>query len=139
AQYRELEAFSAFGSDLDKASQSQLDRGARLVELLKQGQYEPFPVAHEVVSIWAGTTGQLDDIEVADVRAFETELLSYLKRQQSHLLDTIAEGAKLSDDTVAGLEQAVAHVKQTFRADRSDAAPTVVAPATVPADTSDEA
>src|SRR3954465_12281890 len=67
AQYRELEAFSAFGSDLAKASKAQLARGARLVELLKQPQYAPFPVERQVVSIWAGTNGQLDDIEVSDI------------------------------------------------------------------------
>ncbi len=118
AQYRELEAFSAFGSDLDKTSQAQLDRGARLVELLRQGQYEPFPVAHEVVSVWAGTTGQLDDIDVTDIRAFETELLSYLRRQRKHLLDAIVETGKLSDDTLAGLKEAADHVKESFLAQR---------------------
>ena len=71
AQYRELEAFAAFGSDLDKASKAQLARGARLVELLKQPQYSPFPVERQVVSIWAGTTGQLDDVPVEDIRRFE--------------------------------------------------------------------
>src|ERR1700761_6449627 len=83
AQYRELEAFSAFGSDLDQASQDQLARGSRLVELLKQPQYSPYPVEREVVSIWAGTTGQLDDIEVGDVRRFEGEMLQWLKRHRS--------------------------------------------------------
>ncbi len=65
AQYRELEAFSAFASDLDKASRNQLARGARLVELLKQPQYSPYPVEDETISIWAGTTGELDDVEIA--------------------------------------------------------------------------
>src|SRR4051812_43560844 len=78
AQYRELEAFSAFGSDLDKASKAQLERGARLVELLKQPQYAPFPVERQVVSIWAGTTGQLDDIDVADIRRFENDFLEFV-------------------------------------------------------------
>ena len=78
AQYRELEAFSAFGSDLDKASQDQLARGSRLVELLKQPQYSPFPVEREVVSIWAGTTGELDVVPVADIRKFEREFLDYV-------------------------------------------------------------
>ncbi len=80
SQYRDLEAFAAFASDLDAASRAQLDRGARLVELLKQPQYSPFPVEEEVVSIWAGTTGQLDDVPIEDVRRFETEFLDYLRR-----------------------------------------------------------
>ena len=81
AQYRELEAFAAFGSDLDTASKAQLERGARLVELLKQPQYAPFPVERQVVSIWAGTTGSLDDVPVADIRRFEAEFLDYVGRE----------------------------------------------------------
>src|SRR5690606_498461 len=73
AQYRDLEAFAAFGSDLDAASKAQLERGARLMELLKQGQYTAFPMEEEVVSIWAGTTGKLDDVPVEDIRRFESE------------------------------------------------------------------
>src|SRR5499433_3398569 len=80
AQYRELEAFAAFASDLDKASRAQLERGVRLVELLKQPQYSPYSVTDETVSIWAGTTGQLDDIPAGDVRRFEQEFLEYLRR-----------------------------------------------------------
>src|SRR5207248_9047760 len=81
AQYRELEAFAAFGSDLDAASKAQLERGARLVELLKQPQYTPFSIEEEVVSIWAGTTGQLDDVPVEDIRRFEAEFLDFLRRE----------------------------------------------------------
>src|SRR5207237_1226069 len=81
AQFRELEAFAAFGSDLDKASKAQLERGARLVELLKQPQYAPFSVERQVVSVWAGTTGQLDDVDVADVRRFETDFLDFVGRE----------------------------------------------------------
>ena len=83
SQFRDLEAFAAFGSDLDAASRAQLDRGARLVELLKQPQYSPFPVEEQVVSIWAGTTGQLDDVPVEDIRRFEKEFLEYLRRSQA--------------------------------------------------------
>src|SRR5947207_166684 len=83
AQYRELEAFAAFGSDLDAASNAQLERGARLVELLKQPQYTPFSIEREVVSVWAGTTGRLDDVPVEDVRRFEGELLEYLAREHA--------------------------------------------------------
>ena len=75
AQYRELEAFSAFASDLDKASRDQLERGARLVELLKQPQYSPYAVEEEIISVWAGTTGQLDDVPISDILRFETEFL----------------------------------------------------------------
>src|SRR5688500_18475366 len=92
AQYRELEAFAAFGSDLDAASKAQLARGSRLVELLKQGQYSPFSVENEIVSIWAGTTGKLDDVPVEDIRRFETELLDHLHREKKGLIDGIAEG-----------------------------------------------
>ncbi|MGQ4496466.1 F0F1 ATP synthase subunit alpha, partial [Dermabacteraceae bacterium P13101] len=79
AQYRDLESFAMFASDLDAASKQQLQRGARLMELLKQGQYSPFPMEEQVVSIWAGTTGKLDDLEVEDVRTFEAELLEHLR------------------------------------------------------------
>src|SRR5205814_5315335 len=82
AQYRELEAFAAFASDLDKASRAQLERGARLVELLKQPQYSPFSVEEEIISVWAGTTGQLDDVPVGDVRRFETEFLQYVRHSR---------------------------------------------------------
>src|SRR5450432_1066055 len=93
AQYRELEAFSAFGSDLDKASKDQLARGARLVELLKQPQYAPFPVERQVVSIWAGTTAQLDDIEVGDVRRFEHYFLDFIQREHEGIYaDIVSTG-----------------------------------------------
>ncbi|GAA2364879.1 F0F1 ATP synthase subunit alpha [Dactylosporangium salmoneum] len=120
AQYRELEAFSAFASDLDKASRAQLEKGARLVELLKQPQYSPFSVEEEVVSIWAGTTGQLDDIPVSDVRRFESEFLQYLRSNRKELLITIAETRLLEDDTVAGLTEAVKSFKQSFSAKADD-------------------
>jgi F-type H+-transporting ATPase subunit alpha len=114
AQYRELEAFAAFGSDLDKASQDQLRRGARLVELLKQPASSPFPVEREVVSIWAGTTGKLDDLEVGDIRAFEEEFHSYIAHNRPEIFKSIVETGVLSDDTSAALEEAVAEVKKQF-------------------------
>ena len=86
AQFRELEAFAAFGSDMDKASRAQLDRGARLVELLKQPQYRPFPMSEQAVSIWAGTTGKLDEVPVVDIRRFEAEFLDYLRREHKAIL-----------------------------------------------------
>src|SRR5207244_8173631 len=78
-QYRDLEALAAFASDLDAVSRAQLDRGARLVELLKQPQYSPFPVEEQVVSIWAGSNGYLDDVPVEDISRFETDFLDYLR------------------------------------------------------------
>ncbi len=87
AQYRELEAFAAFGSDLDAASKAQLERGSRLVELLKQPQYKPQSMEREVVSVWAGTTGALDEVPVEDIRRFEAEFLDYLERHDAGILD----------------------------------------------------
>ena len=114
AQYRELEAFAAFGSDMDKASRAQLDRGARLVELLKQPQYRPFPMSEQAVSIWAGTTGKLDEVPVVDIRRFEAEFLDYLRREHKAILDTIEETAALGDDTVTSLEDALKSFKEQF-------------------------
>ena len=115
AQYRELEAFAAFGSDLDAASKAQLERGARMVELLKQGQYSPYSVEQEVVSIWAGTTGKMDSIPVADIRRFETEFLDFVKRERSKILEVISATKELTDDTVASLEEAVNTFKTQFK------------------------
>jgi F-type H+/Na+-transporting ATPase subunit alpha len=114
AQYRDLEAFAAFASDLDKASRAQLDRGGRLVELLKQGQYTPYPVHHQVVSIWAGTTGKLDEVPIEDVRRFEREFLDYLGRDRAEIFDSIANTNDLSDDTVQLLEKAINEFKGQF-------------------------
>ena len=114
AQFRELEAFAAFGSDLDAASKAQLDRGARMVELLKQGQYSPFSLERQVVSIWAGTTGKLDSVAVADIRRFEAELLDFIGREHKDVFNVISETRELSDDTVAKLESIIAKFKQMF-------------------------
>ncbi|MEI7548989.1 MAG: F0F1 ATP synthase subunit alpha [Actinomycetes bacterium] len=116
AQFRELEAFAAFGSDLDAASKAQLERGARMVELLKQGQYSPFSVERQVVSIWAGTTGKLDSVPVADIRRFEAEFLDYVGRQHKGILDAIASTKDLGDDLVAQLDAAVTAFKLEFAA-----------------------
>ena len=129
AQYRELEAFAAFGSDLDKASQDQLRRGARLVELLKQPASSPFPVEREVVSIWAGTTGKLDDLEVGDVRAFEDDFHSYIARNRPEIFKSIVETGVLSDDTVAALEEVVVEVKKQFTTTGPSAAAAAEEPA----------
>jgi F-type H+/Na+-transporting ATPase subunit alpha len=114
SQFRDLEAFAAFASDLDAASRAQLERGARLVELLKQPQYSPFPVEEEVVSIWGGTTGQFDDVPVEDVRRFESEFLDYLRRDQGGLLTSIRETKELTDDNVATLKDAMGRFRRTF-------------------------
>ena len=114
AQYDDLKAFAAFASDLDAASRAQLDRGARLVELLKQGQNAPVPVAKQVVSIWAGTTGQLDDVPIEDIRRFEAEFLDYVSRDHSDLLDSISSSGQISDEETARLEGAVDTFKQQF-------------------------
>jgi F-type H+-transporting ATPase subunit alpha len=114
AQYRELESFAAFGSDLDKASKAQLERGARLVELLKQEQYAPFPVEHQVVSIWAGTTGHLDIVPVKDIRRFEAEFLDFLGSKHSTIFETIVKSGKLEDATIKELEDAIAEFAKSF-------------------------
>ncbi len=114
SQFRDLEAFAAFASDLDAASRAQLDRGARLVELLKQGQYSPFPVEREVVSVWAGTTGQLDDVPVADIGRFETGFLDYLQSERSGIYDALRETGELSEDTATALKDAVDAFRRGF-------------------------
>jgi F-type H+/Na+-transporting ATPase subunit alpha len=114
AQYRELEAFAAFGSDLDAASKSQLERGKRMVELLKQGQYAPYPVEEQVVSIWAGTNGKMDDVPVEDIRRFERELLDWMGREKKELLTGIREGKKMPDETITAISEAVDTVTKQF-------------------------
>ncbi len=114
AQFRELEAFAAFGSDLDAASKAQLERGARMVELLKQGQYSPYSLERQIVSIWAGTSGQLDDVPVADIRRFESELLDFIGRERKAIFDVISDTKELKDDTVTSMVEAVTAFKTRF-------------------------
>ncbi len=118
AQYRAMEAFAMFASDLDDATKAQLTRGSRLTELLRQPQYTPYAVEEQVVSIWAGTSGHLDDIEVSDVLRFEEGFIEYLRHKTSVLTD-IASSGKLEDDTVAALKSAVADFKQGFKSEGS--------------------
>jgi F-type H+-transporting ATPase subunit alpha len=106
AQYRAMEAFAMFASDLDAASRQQLDRGARLMALLKQPQYSPYPVNEMTASLWLGTTGRLDKVPTDDVLRFEAEFLDYLRREHGGILDTIAETNKFEDDTETSLEDA---------------------------------
>ncbi|MEU5906008.1 F0F1 ATP synthase subunit alpha [Micromonospora sp. NPDC047527] len=113
AQYRELEAFAAFASDLDKASRAQLDRGSRLVELLKQPNYSPYPVQEQVVTVWAGTEGKLDDVPVGEVRRFESEFLQYLRHKHAGVLAGIADN-QWNDDIIGSLDNAISEFKKVF-------------------------
>lgn len=116
AQYRELEAFSAFASDLDAASKAQLDRGARLVELLKQGQYAPVPVEEQIVVIYLGSEGYMDSVPVVDVRRFEKELLEHLRRSDDDVLGEVRSTKVLSDDNIERLVRQVNNFKSEFTA-----------------------
>jgi F-type H+/Na+-transporting ATPase subunit alpha len=114
SQYRDLEAFAAFASDLDQASRAQLERGARLVELLKQPQYSPLPVERQVVAIWAGTGGYLDDVPVDDIGRFENEFLDYLQRSHEGVYASIRESGQLDDDTTTKLKDAIEDFRRGF-------------------------
>jgi F-type H+-transporting ATPase subunit alpha len=114
SQYRELESFAAFASDLDEASKAQLERGARLVELLKQPQYSPMAVEDQVVAIFLGTKGHLDSVPVADVSRFQTEFIEHLRGADSGILTEIQSSQKLSEDTESALNAAVADFKRGF-------------------------
>ncbi|MFP5415270.1 MAG: F0F1 ATP synthase subunit alpha [Actinomycetes bacterium] len=123
AQYRDMQAFAMFASDLDAASRRQLERGARLTELLRQGQYAPYPVEDQVVSVWAGTNGHFDDIPVEDILRFESELLEHLRRNTS-ILTTILETGKFDDDTARAVVAEIGKVKQDFKASGKAPVPT---------------
>ncbi len=112
--YRELEAFAAFGSDLDPASKRSLERGSRLVELLKQPQFTPFPVAEQVVSIWAGTRGHLDRVPVPDIQRFEADFLQFLRHHSGDPLGRITESRDLSEETEQALIGALQEFGDTF-------------------------
>lgn len=116
AQYRELAAFAQFGSDLDKATQSKLNRGARLVELLKQPQYQPMPVQEQVVSLYAGTRGYMDEVPLDAVRKFETELMEFMRNSKADVLKDIVEKKALDADIEGRLKAAIEEFKKGFRA-----------------------
>ena len=116
ASYRELQAFTQFGSDLDKATQDQLTRGSHMTELLKQGRYMPMPVAEQVIAIFAGNEGFLDDLPLTSVGRFRTELLASLRASKPEILQTINTEKKLSDETKVALKEAIAAFKQSFDA-----------------------
>ena len=115
AAFRELESFAAFGSELDKASQAQLSRGQRLVELLKQPQYSPVAVEDQVIAIYAGTKGYLDDVPVEDVRRFEADLLEYVHSREPGITKEIVETGKLSEETASKLAQTIDEFKKGFQ------------------------
>ena len=121
ARYREVAAFAQFGSDLDAATQQQLKRGERLIELLKQPQYQPLPVEKEIVSIFSGSNGYLDDIELTDVARFETELLSFMDQNHSDILEEIVTTGNLSDDLAEQLSEATSAFKASFQPSISEA------------------
>jgi F-type H+-transporting ATPase subunit alpha len=114
AQYREMAAFAQFGSDLDAATQRLLARGARLTELLKQPQYAPMPVEEQVASIFAGTQGFLDNVDVKDVVRYEAAMLSYLRSDKPKVLKAIRDSKELKDDTAAALKDALTEFGKTF-------------------------
>jgi F-type H+-transporting ATPase subunit alpha len=117
AQYRDLAAFAQFGSDLDKATQQQLNRGAKLTELLKQPQYSPMPVEKQVISLWAGTKGFLDDIALEDVKRFESGLLNFIENTRGSLLEKLRQRQKIDDEIEKELRAAVAEFKERFMAE----------------------
>ncbi|ALN15894.1 F0F1 ATP synthase subunit alpha [Acidipropionibacterium acidipropionici] len=114
AQYRDMQAFAMFASDLDETSRSQLERGARLMELLKQGQYSPYPVENQVISVWAGTTGKLDNVPVDDVSRFESEMLEYISTH-TDVLSGIRDTGKFPDEAQEAAARAIEEVKESFR------------------------
>jgi F-type H+-transporting ATPase subunit alpha len=114
AQYRELAAFSQFGSDLDKATQEQLTRGARMVELLKQGQYQPLSVERQVAIVYAGTQGYLDDLDVADVRDFEEGLYASLDKNFADVLHDLRAKYEMTDSIEGRLKAAIVAYKSEF-------------------------
>ena len=116
AQYRDMQAFAMFAADLDAASQQQLTRGARQMELLKQPQYSPFAVEEQVVSIWAGAQGHLDDVELSEISRFETEWIEHLRRK-TEVLGSLASTGKLSDDTLSALNSEIEVFKRNFHSE----------------------
>jgi F-type H+-transporting ATPase subunit alpha len=114
AQFRALEAFAQLGTELDKASQAQLDRGARVVQVLNQGQYEPVPVDRQVMALWAVTNGFLDDLPLADAKRFEAGFLEFMDLSHPEIGATIKDTGDLSDETEAALRSAVTDYKATF-------------------------
>jgi len=114
AQYRELAAFAQFGSDLDKATLARLTRGERVMQILKQGQYEPMAMEEQVVSIYCGVNGFLDDIPADKVGEFEADFLKFIKSANADILTSIKNNKKIDDNTEANLKKAIVEFKSTF-------------------------
>jgi F-type H+-transporting ATPase subunit alpha len=133
AQYRELEAFAELGSELDRASQAQLERGARVVEVLKQPQYQPMSVADQIISIYAVTNGYLDDVPIEDARRFEEELLRYMEARHGDVAGHLADKGDLPDEVEAKLKDAIDGFKQQFQPSE-EAGPTTAGPGGGPVD-----
>ena len=115
AQYREMAAFAQFGSELDKTTRAQLARGERMVELLKQDQYQPYPVVHQIIIIFAGTNGYVDDISASSVRRFEKELIKFVDAKYEDMKKEIKEKKILDDDLKARLRAMIEEFKNTFQ------------------------
>jgi F-type H+-transporting ATPase subunit alpha len=130
AQFRELQAFAQFGSDLDKATQAQLARGQRLTEVLKQPQYQPMDVEKQVLLIWAATNGYIDDIAVEDVRQFESNLLKFVESSHPGVLAAIADKKSITDEIKGDLKQLLDDFKDEWRKQAADGEGYVAAPAT---------
>jgi F-type H+-transporting ATPase subunit alpha len=115
AQFRELEAFSQFGSDLDEKTKAQIERGLRTMEVVKQGQYEPMAVEHQVAILYALTNGFMDDVEVSEIKNWENNFHKYLDAQAKKVLALIAEKKELTDEVINVLEKAIKEFKETYQ------------------------
>ena len=121
AQFRELEAFSAFASDLDAATRKQLERGKRMVELLKQGQFAPMPIDEQVIVIYAGTNGFVDDYPVDVLGRYETELLSFMKSRKADVITELKTNGKLEGDIEKRLRDALTEFAKQFSVEEKKA------------------
>jgi F-type H+-transporting ATPase subunit alpha len=114
AQFRELAAFAQFGADLDKSTLAQIERGKRMVELLKQGQYVPVPMEDQVIAIFAATSGMMDDVTVENIKRFEAELIAYMKDKKADVRKEVAEKKAIDDELKAKLTAAIQEFKKSF-------------------------
>ena len=115
AQYREMAAFAQFGSDLDASTQQLLNRGSKLTELLKQNQYSPMTVAEQVISVFCGVKGYLDDIELKDVASFENKIIERCKSDKPEIIEALQDSGKLDDDKEKLLVEVISQLKGTFK------------------------
>ena len=114
AQYREMAAFAQFGSDLDASTQKLLNRGSKLTELLKQKQYSPMTVAEQVISVFCGVKGYLDDVELKDIAEFESKIIQKCKSEKSEILESVLSSGKLEEDTEKSLVEVIMDLKKNF-------------------------